>query len=99
MPDLKLVGEPRIALLCGDGDGERDQVQPAPDCLVDRPQTRLMIAGDQQLELRSVLEKILSHEARGDLIAAGQRLDLALGPTSAFFGFHGGHKAGTAQSG
>ena len=29
-----------------------------------------MIAGDQQLELRGIFEEILSHEARGDFVAA-----------------------------
>ena len=56
---------------------ERQQVKAAPDCLVDRSQVRLVVAGNPQLELRHKLEKILTHEAGANSITAGQRIDLA----------------------
>src|SRR5262249_21972361 len=57
-----------------------------------------MIAGDNQLELRRVLEEILPHEPRRNLVAACERFDSALGPAAAFFRFDGGDETGAAQT-
>jgi len=53
---LELVGQLEVALAGRDRDRERDQVEPPPDCLIDGTEPGLVIAGDEQLELRSVLE-------------------------------------------
>src|SRR5262249_38726429 len=58
-----------------------------------------MIARDNQLELRPILEEILPHEPRRNLVATCERLDPALGPTSTFFGLDGGDEACAAQAG
>jgi len=58
-----------------------------------------VIAGDQELELRRILEEVLAHKSRADLVAAGQCLDLGLGPAPTFLGFHRSDEAGAAQSG
>ena len=44
---------------------------------------RLVVAADEQLEGRHEVEEVLPHEARGDLVAAGQRLDLGFVPAAA----------------
>lgn len=59
----------------------------------------LWLPADQQLELRDVLEEVLPHEARGHLVAAGQRFDARLGPAAALLGLDGAHQAGAAQHG
>jgi hypothetical protein len=41
---------------------ERDEVEAAPDRLIDGAQARFMIAGDDEFELRRVFKKILPHE-------------------------------------
>ena len=51
------------------------------------------------LNVRGVLEEILPHEPRRDRVAAGERLDAALGPASPFLGLDRGHEARTAQPG
>ena len=48
-------------------------------------------------ELRQVLEEILVHEARRDVLAAGQFLEAALGPMSASLGLGGGDQSSAAQ--
>jgi len=58
-----------------------------------------MIAGDNQLELRRILEEILPHEPRRNLIAACERLDSALGPAPAFFCLDGGDETRATQAG
>ena len=60
-----------VALLGGDGDRERDQVEAPPDSFIDGAQSGLVVARDDQLELRHILEEVLPHEPRGDPIAAG----------------------------
>jgi len=74
-------------------------MKPPPDSFVDAVQRRLVISGDQDFELRDVLEKILTHEPGGDGIAAGQRLDLAFVPAAPAFGFLGDDEADAAQIG
>ena len=81
-----------------DRHGERDQVQPAPHRLVDVADGGLVVAGDDELELRHELEEVLAHEAGGDLVAAGQRLELALGPAPALLGLDRGDQARAAQA-
>ena len=44
----------------------------AADGFVDTAQARFVIAGDDEFELRPILEKVLAHEARRDGIAAGE---------------------------
>jgi hypothetical protein len=46
-----------------------------------------VIAGDNDLELRCELEKILSYEMRCDLLATSERLDPAFGPAPTFLRF------------
>ena len=58
-----------------------------------------MIAGNEQLELRRIFEEILPHEPRRDLVATGERLDLAFGPMPTFLGLDRGDETSTAQSG
>jgi len=67
-------------------------------CLVYRPKPRFVISGDDQLELRRELEKILSHKSRGDFVAAGERLDPGLGPASTFLSFDGRNQPRAARS-
>lgn len=61
------------------------------DGLIDSLQSRLVVAGDQQLELRRELKEILAHESGRDLVATRKRLDLAFGPAATLFlyVFHG----------
>jgi hypothetical protein len=44
------------------------------------------------------LEEVLAHEARGDLVATGEVLDLGLGPAPTLLGFDGRHEARAAQA-
>ena len=83
----------------GNADGERDHVEAAAESLVDRVQAGLVVAGDQQLELRRVFEEILAHEARLDAIAAGQRLDAGFVPVPALRRLDGGDQPGALQVG
>jgi hypothetical protein len=46
---------------------------------------RLVVAGNDDLELRDTLEKVTAHEPRRHLIAASDRLDLILVPGAAAF--------------
>src|SRR5262245_26009447 len=56
-----------------------------------------MVAGDEQLECRREIEKILAHEPGGDLVSTRQRFDLGLVPASAFLSFLCDDQAGSAQ--
>ena len=96
---LEFLLELRVALLCWDEDGERDQVETAADGFVDIAQAWLVIAGDEQLELRAVGEEVLAHEAGADRVAAGECLDAGFRPVTAFLGFLGRHQPGAAQCG
>ncbi len=60
-------------------------------------QARLVVAGDEQLELRPVGEEVLAHEPGRDRVAAGQRLDLSLGPAPALLGLLRRDQPGAAQ--
>jgi hypothetical protein len=62
-----------VAAVDWDGHGEGDQVQPAPHRLVDVANGGLVVAGDDQLELRHKFEEVLPHEPGRDLVATGQR--------------------------
>ena len=57
-----------------------------------------MVAGYHQLELRDVLEKVLAHETRRDLVATGDSFDLGLVPAPTLFRFDGGHEPRTPQA-
>ena len=54
-----------------------------------------MVSGDDKLELRAERKEILSHVASGDVVAAGERLQLGLRPSTAAFGFLGYDETGT----
>ncbi len=56
-----------------------------------------MVACDEKLELWEELEEVLTHEACGDFVAAGEVFQLRLGPSSPLFGFDGRHEARTTQ--
>src|SRR5438270_4685304 len=88
-----------MAVRLFDGDRERHQVEPAADGFVYATQSRLVIPGYYELELRKVGKEVLPHEARRDGIAARQRLDLALGPAAALLRFLRGDETGAAQPG
>ena len=85
------------ALIFRDGHRERNQAEPASNRFIDASQSRPVITRDDQLELRGVLEEILAHESRRYPVAAGERFDLALGPTAAFLGFDCGHETSAAH--
>ena len=88
-----------VALGRRDGHGERNQMETPPDSFVHRAKARLVVAGDDQLEGGDELEKVLPHEPRADLVAAGKRLDLCFGPAPALLGFARGDQTGATQSG
>ena len=67
--------------------------------LVYAPQRRLMISGDNELELRPVVEKVLPHEPGRNCVAAGKLLDPTLSPASALFCFGRSDKAGAPKAG
>ena len=87
-----------VATLGRHGNRERDQVQPAFHRLVDVANGGLVVACHKELELREELEEVLAHEARRDLVATGEVLELGLGPAFALFGFDGRNEARAAQS-
>ena len=89
--------EIEIALGRRDGDGERDKMESAAHGLIDASQARLMIAGDDELELRDVLEEVLPHEPRCNPVASGKRLDLAFRPSPPLLGFDSGYETSAAQ--
>ncbi len=73
-------------------------MKPPPNSLVDAPEARLVVSGNEQLELRRVLEEVAAHEPGGDDVAAGECFDLRLRPAPAFFSLDDGrHQAGTAE--
>ena len=61
-----------------DHHAERDQVEPTPVRLIDRPQPRFVVAGKDQFELWTIFKEVLAHEPRRHPVAAGQLLDTAL---------------------
>ena len=63
------------------------------------PSRGLWLPTDEQLEGRHEVEKVLPHEARGDLVAAGERLDLGLVPPPASLRFLRHHQPRAAQLG
>ena len=58
-----------------------------------------MVASDDELEGRLVLEEVLAHEACSDRITAGKLLYAGLGPAPALFGFRGCDEARAAKAG
>src|ERR1700693_519121 len=69
----------RNALGLRDRDVERDQVDPAPDCLLLAADHGLVVSREPDLELRVEVEEMAPQETRRDLVAAGQEFDLGLG--------------------
>src|SRR5262249_44341473 len=59
-----LLSEVWVALLNRNGDREGDEIEPALYCFINGTQGRLVVAGDQQLELWCILEEVLAHEPR-----------------------------------
>src|SRR5438876_5459077 len=59
MPQCRMLGHSpfsvsaqiAVALFLRDRHGERDEVEPPPDGFIDRAEARLVITGDDQLEL------------------------------------------------
>ena len=82
-----------------DPHGEGHQQQAPPHGFVDAAEPRLVVAGDEQLEGRHEVEEVLPHEAGGDPVAAGQRLDLGLVPAAALLRFLRDDQARAAQLG
>ena len=73
-------------------------MQAAADGFVDAAEGRLVVAGDDELELGIELEEVLAHEAALEAIAAGEGLDLGLGPECGrFLDFGGDGEADAAQ--
>jgi hypothetical protein len=96
---LSLSGKSFVPPIRRDRHGERDQVDPTPDRLVDSAQRGFMIARDNKPELRGELEKILPHKPGGHLIATGERLDLGFGPMPPPFDLLCRDKTSTTQTG
>jgi hypothetical protein len=72
-------------------------VKAPPHGLVNVADGGLVVAGNDELELRDELEEVLAHETRGDFVPAGQRLELAFGPASSLLGLDGGDEARPAE--
>src|SRR5579863_4188824 len=82
-----MLSEILISPILRNSHSEWDQVDATAHSFVNGTQTRFMIAGDDQFELRNELEKILPHEPGCDPVATCKRLDPAFSPTPSFFGF------------
>ena len=62
----ELVAELLVAFGFWNGDVERYEVKTSADCLIDGPQSGLVIADYQEGKLRHELEQVLPHESRRD---------------------------------
>lgn len=71
----ELLSKVGITLLGRNCHGERDQVKPAADSLVDRSERWLVVAGDDKLEGWTVLEEVLAHKPRSDRVGSRELLD------------------------
>ena len=85
----ELFREVKVALLGRNLDGERHEQHAPTHRFVDVFEPRLVVAGDEQLELRHKIKKVLPHETCGYLVAAGQGLDLGFVPAPSLLGFLG----------
>src|SRR5580704_91306 len=94
----KPVRQVLVALGGRNGDRERHHVQSPSHGFVDSSDGGLVVAGNDELELRHELEEVLAHEAGGDLVPAGQCLELAFGPTPPLLGLDGGDETRPAES-
>lgn len=94
----KLLLQALVTALGRYGDRERDQVQPVFHCLAGIANGKLAVAHHKQPKLREELEKVLTHEARRDLAAISEVLELGLGPAFALFSFDGRRGAYAVQS-
>ena len=74
-------------------------MEPPPDRLVNGVEAGLVVARDQELELRLELEEVLAHEAGFDALAACEGLDPAFGPAPALLGLARGDEPRAAQAG
>src|SRR5580698_5515553 len=83
---LQLFSESSVALFDGNGHRKRNQVKATPNRFIHAPQAGLVITRNDQFENRSKFEEILAHEPGGYPIAASQRFDLALRPSSTLLG-------------
>jgi hypothetical protein len=57
-----------------------------------------VVAGDEEFELRRVVEEVLAHEPRRDDVATGQPLDARFRPAASLLGFGRGYKARAAEA-
>ena len=90
---LELLGELGVALRRRDSDGERHQVEPPPHSLVDRIEAGLMIARDDELELRREMKKSRPIKRADNSSPPVRVFDLRLGPALAAFGLYRRHQA------
>ena len=88
-----------VAVRFRDRHVERNQVKPAAHRFIDALQSGFMVSRDGKFEGRDIVEIILPHELRGDLVAAGQSLEFGFRPLGAFFGFMSGHESRAHKSG
>jgi hypothetical protein len=58
-----------------------------------------VVASDNELKLRPILEKVLPHEPGRNSVAAGKLLDPTLGPSSSLFCFGRSDKASAPKAG
>jgi hypothetical protein len=58
-----------------------------------------VVPRDDKFEGWQIVEIILTHELRGDLVAAGQSLEFGFRPFGAFFGFMCGDETGAHEPG
>src|SRR6056297_1569816 len=93
----KPVWKALVALGGGDGDGKRHHVQTPFHRLIHIANGGLVVADDQKLELRYELKKVLTHETGRDLVAPGQRFELAFSPPAALLSLNRGHDPRTPQ--
>ncbi len=72
---LQLVGQALVASLRRYGDGKGQQRHAGADCLIYPAKAGLIVARDDESQLRVEVEKVAAHEAGCHAIPAGQILD------------------------
>ena len=73
-----------------------------PDALIassTEPNTRLVIAGDEQFQLRHKFERVLPHEVCPNWVSAGRLLYPAFGASAPFFRFGNRNQPCASQNG
>ena len=92
-------GQFGVALTSRYLNGKGYKEQAPPHRFVHGAEARFMVAGDEQLEGRHEVEKVLPHEAGRQPITAGQGLDLGLVPAASLLCFLRHNQASAAQLG